>query len=222
MQSPGIIRVALVDDHNLFRKGIAELINGFTGYSVQWEASHGGELIDKLAPNDSPDIVLLDVNMPEMNGYETALWLKQHHPTTLILALSMYDTEEAIIRMLKSGARGYLLKDAEPAELKAALHNLATKGFYYSDLVSGTLVSSIHKGEQGSKAQAGIELLNDREVQFLKLACTELTYKEIADQMCLAARTIDGYREALFEKLEVKSRVGLVVYAIKHGIVSVT
>ena len=130
----------------------------------------------------------------------------------------MYDDEKSIIRMIKAGARGYVLKDADPAELRKAFDDVVAKGYYYSDLVSGVLVQSLHYDDAGNQKKI---IINDRETEFLKLACTELTYKEIADRMCLAPRTIDGYREALFEKLKVKSRVGLVVYAIRNGFVKI-
>ena len=219
MQPESPVLVALVDDHKLFRKGMVELINGFSGFSVRWEANNGRELTGLLQPGYLPDIVLLDINMPEMDGYETALWLQGHYPQVKVLALSMYDKEEAIIKMLKSGARGYILKDADPADLRAALTDLVRKGFHYSDLVSGTLMSSINRGNE--PASAGAVTLTKREVEFLKLACTELTYKEIADRMDVGLRAVDGYREDLFKKLGVKNRVGLVMYAVKHDIVKV-
>jgi len=216
-----ITKVALVDDHKLFRKGVAELINNFSGFQVIWEANNGLEFIQQLKTSNAPDIVLLDINMPEMDGYETAIWIKQERPQIKVLALSMYDDEDAIIKMLRYGARGYILKDAEPQELKTALHELVKKGYYYSELVTGTLLHSIHKeAEDINKHNPDAVKLNDRETEFLKLACSELTYKEIADKMCLAPRTIDGYREALFEKLHVKNRIGLVLYALKGGYVS--
>lgn len=218
MQAPDTITIALVDDHKLFRKGMVELINGFTGYHILWEANNGKELIEKFASDKLPSIVLLDITMPEMDGYETALWLKRHHPQVKVLALSMYDHEESIIRMLKSGASGYILKDADPADLKTALTDVVRKGFYYSDLVSGTLIQNMHK----ENTHKELAKLNERELEFLKLVCSELTYKEIADIMCVATRTVDGYREALFEKLHIKSRTGLVLYAIKHHIISVS
>jgi two-component system, NarL family, invasion response regulator UvrY len=214
------IKVALVDDHKLFRKGMVELINAFTGYRVIWEANHGKELIEKVSKEESPDVVLLDITMPQMDGYETAQWLKVHFPKIKILALSMYDQEDSIIRMFKSGATGYILKDAEPSELKAALQEMASKGFFFSPLVSNAFLNSMYKETQENKPTQQVTL-SGRETEFLKLACTELTYKEIADKMCLASRTIDGYRESLFEKLGVKNRVGLVLYAIKHGIVKI-
>jgi DNA-binding NarL/FixJ family response regulator len=219
MSAESVAKVVLVDDHKLFRKGMVELINGFKGYEVIWEANNGKDMIGKLTFSQKPDIALLDINMPEMDGYETAGWLKEHHPDVKVLALSMNDNEDSIIRMIRAGAKGYILKDAEPAELRLALHDLSTKGFFYTELVSGTLVNSLNRGVEVGKAPAAA--LSDRELEFLKLACSELTYKEIADQMCLATRTIDGYREALFEKLHVRSRTGLALYAVKHGLVEI-
>jgi DNA-binding NarL/FixJ family response regulator len=132
----------------------------------------------------------------------------------------MYDNETAIIRMIKNGAGGYVLKDAEPSELKTALYSLQEKGFYYSELVTGHLVHTISKMGDDTKAGSSLQL-NERELEFLKYACTELSYKEIADKMFLSPRTIDGYRDALFEKLDIRSRVGLVIYAIKNRIVNI-
>jgi two-component system, NarL family, invasion response regulator UvrY len=213
-------KIVLTDDHSLLRSGLASLVQSL-GHTVLFEADNGKDFIAKLNAKQLPDIVLLDINMPEMDGYETAQWIKQNHPDIKVLALSMYDNETSIIRMLKSGARGYILKDSEPAELKAAIHALMEKGFYYSDLVSGKLMYAINKMEDESGDLKNLVPLNDRETDFLKYACTELTYKEIADKMFVSPRTIDGYRDALFEKLHVKTRVGLVMYAIKNGIVNI-
>jgi DNA-binding NarL/FixJ family response regulator len=157
--------------------------------------------------------------MPEMDGYATTQWLKEHHPLVSVLALSMYDNEAAIIKMFRAGAKGYILKDSEPNELKAALDSIHSKGFYYSELVTGRLIHSINKMDDEKVSTKSNGNLNERELEFLKLACTEMTYKEIADKMFLSPRTIDGYRDALFEKLQIKTRVGLVIYAIKNGVV---
>jgi two-component system invasion response regulator UvrY len=212
--------IVLTDDHSLLRNGLASLVKDL-GHTVLFEADNGKDFIAKLDAKQLPDMVLLDINMPEMDGYETAQWIKTNHPDVKVLALSMYDNETSIIRMLKCGARGYILKDSEPAELKAAIHALMDKGFYYSDLVSGKLMHAINKMDDESGDLKSLVPLNDRETDFLKYSCTELTYKEIADKMFVSPRTIDGYRDTLFEKLHVKTRVGLVMYAIKNGIVNV-
>jgi two-component system invasion response regulator UvrY len=212
-------KVVLVDDHSLLRNGLAGVVKDL-GYEVLFEADHGKDLQRKLDKENLPDFVLLDINMKEMDGYETALWLKNTYPLIKILALSMYDDENAILKMLKNGARGYILKDSEPGELRGALEAIATRGYYYSELVTGKLIHSINKSDDDAAA-GNIARLNERELEFLKLACSELTYKEIAAQMHLSPRTIDGYRDALFEKLDIKTRTGLAIYAIKNGIVQI-
>ena len=212
-------KVAITDDHTLLRNGLASLVNSFPNFKVVLEASNGKDLQSQLDPQNLPDVMLMDINMPEMDGYDTADWLRKTYPQIRVLALSMMDTESAIIRMIKNGARGYVLKDAEPSELNEALNAILTKGYYYNDLVTGKLIFSINKLGNDEKDMKALLNLSDRETTFLKLTCTDLTYKEIADQMNVGVRTIDGYRDALFEKLKVKSRVGLVLFAIKNDIV---
>ncbi len=212
--------VVLVDDHILLRNGLANLIRSFGDYTVLFEANNGKNFMQQLDAENLPDIILLDINMPEMDGYETAFWLKENHPEIKVLALSMYDNDNAIIKMLKNGARGYILKDIEPNELKAALDSVFQKGYYYSEMITGKLIHSINTSDSNQQKIKNSVTLNDREIAFLKLVCTEMTYKEIADSMFLSPRTIDGYRDNLFEKLQVKTRVGLVMYAIRNTIVN--
>jgi two-component system, NarL family, invasion response regulator UvrY len=215
------IKVAVVDDHKLFRDGIAELIRGFSDYAVMIEADDGRDFINQVSETNMPDIVLLDINMKVMDGFETAQWLRKNHPAIKILALSMYENENAVISMLRFGVRGYLLKDIRKQELEAALSSIVKKGYYYTEMITGKLIHAISTGDESRPGASYKDLsaLNAREIEFLKLACTELTYKDIADKMCLSIHTIDGYRDALFEKLHIKSRVGLVLFAIKNKIV---
>lgn len=214
-------KIVLVDDHVLLRKGLADLVSN-QGYSVLFEAGNGKEFCEKLQKENLPDLVLLDINMPVMDGYETALWIKRNYPDIKVLALSMYDDENAVIRMVKNGARGYILKDTEPAELRSAIEAILNKGFYYTEMVTGRLIHSISGMDDEQQAtQQQLLNLTEREIEFLKLACSEMTYKEIADKMHLSPRTVDGYRDTLFQKLELKTRTGLVIYAIKNGIVVV-
>jgi two-component system invasion response regulator UvrY len=213
--------VALADDHSLIRNGLANLIDTFDGFKVIFQAGNGQELIDTLKPKSLPDIVLMDINMPKKDGYDTTRWLRDMYPDIKVLALSMYDNESAVIRMIKNGACGYILKDAEPSDLRRALNEIVQKGYYHSELVTNQLVKIIRQGGSDDDDKMPAQKLNDKEIEFLKHACTELTYKEIADKMFLSPRTIDGYRDALFEKLKAKTRVGLVLYAIKNGIVNV-
>lgn len=212
--------IALADDHVLLRKGLVSLVENL-GYKVILEVDNGQELTEQIQAGVHPDLVLMDINMPVKDGYETTKWLKNNAPLTKVLALSMYDDESAIIRMLKNGAKGYILKDSEPGELRIAIESILSKGFYYSEMVTGRLIHSINTMDDEDSPAKNLSGLNEREIDFLKLAATELTYKEIAEQMHLSPRTIDGYRDALFEKLNIKSRVGLVLFAIKNGLVKI-
>lgn len=212
-------RIVLVDDHVLLRNGLSALIKSL-GHTVLFEADNGNDFCKKLDAENLPEIILLDINMPGMDGYETCHWLKKNHPDIKVLALSMYDNETAIITMLKAGAKGYILKDSDPIQLKTALHDLEHKGFYYSDIVNGKLIYAINHLDE-NEASKKMNQISEREKDFLKYSCTELTYKEIADKMFVSPRTIDGYRDALFEKLQIKTRVGLAIYAIKNGLVDI-
>ncbi|MEI9810311.1 MAG: response regulator transcription factor [Bacteroidota bacterium] len=212
-------KIALVDDHTLLRNGMAALINSFDGYSVIFDAANGKEFIQQLKKYPVPDIVLLDITMPEMNGMETAEWMRKHLPAAKILVLSVMDIDSMIISMLKRGARGYLLKDSKPAIFKEALDHIRDTGFYMNELVSNKMLSYVTQNNE--KAQEEVSLisqLTENELNFLQLACTEMTYKEIAQKMELSPRTIDGYRDELLKKLRVQTRIGLVIFAIKHGL----
>jgi DNA-binding NarL/FixJ family response regulator len=213
--------VAIVDDHILLRNGLVNLFRGLETYAVLFDAHHGKDFIKQLQPRYLPDVVLHEINKPERNGYETASWLKRNYPGIKIFALSMYDNEHSIIRMMKNGARGYILKDIDPMDFRRALDSLLRKGFYYSELITGKLIHAVSQLDEPDESLKSVVSLNAREIEFLKLVCTEMTYKEIAEKMYLSARTIDGYRDALFEKLNVKSRVGLVLFTIKNNIVNV-
>lgn len=212
------ISVAIADDHSLLRSALAKLINTFEGYSIIMEADNGKELRNKIQQQVVPDIVMLDVNMPEMDGFETTQWLHKTYPQVKVLALSMFSDEKTIIKMFKVGAKGYLLKNTDPEELKKALDALIDKNVYLSEYVSGKLVSGLH---QESEEPVKEIILNEKEREFLRWTCSELSYKEIASKMFVSPRTVDDYRQSLFNKLKVHSRVGLVLYAIKNGIVEV-
>lgn len=212
------LSVALVDDHSMLRNGLAILVNELDGYEVVLQSDDGLEFTNNVIQNKlSPDIVLLDVSMPHMDGFETAKWISTNLPLAKILVLSMFDDEKSIIKMIRNGAKGYILKDSEPHELETALHDIVHKGYHYSDLVNGKLIHAVNKLDEQSEEERQSKLTG-RELEFLKLSCSEMTYKEIANIMCLSVRTVEGYRDNLFVKLDLKTRVGLVLYAIKHKI----
>ena len=211
--------IVLADDHILLRDALASLINTIDGLRVIGVAANGKEVITIFEKGNIPQLIILDLNMPEMDGYETTRWLQENHPGVKILILTMYDSEIALIRLLQVGVRGFLKKDVHPAELKAAILSVAENGYYYSNDTTGKLASFFHKSHS---SQTSIEkaLLSSSEIEFLKLASTDMTYKEIARNMQITPRAIDGYRDTLFAKLDVKSRVGLAIYAVKNGIVT--
>ena len=212
--------IAIVDDHTMFRKGLVSLINLFPGYQVQLEAANGQDLIKQLQPAKLPDILLLDIVKPEMYGYATAKWIRLNYPEIRILALSTMEGENAIIKMIKNGARGYVLKDAEPAELKRAFDDVLSLGYFFNDLVSRKVLQNVYQLGDTADEAGVFSRLTENELVFLKLACSEKTYFEIAKEMFLSERTIDGYRDSIFKKLNVTTRVGMALYAVKNGLVN--
>lgn len=209
-------KVVIVDDHVLIAEALAGIIDKLRDFEVLYTAENGQVLVDRFAkPQNIPDLVLLDIQMPQMDGFQTASWISQHHPEVLILALSMQDQEETIIRMVRSGARGYLLKNTHPADLELALQSMTKKGYYFPDWVTHKVLLAATGERHATRSMP----VNDREREFLKLAASDLTYKEIGDKMCCSPRTVEGYRDALFEKFDVKSRVGLVLVALRQGLI---
>lgn len=209
-------KIGLVDDHQLFLKSLSLMIESFGSYEVILEALNGKDLQDKIkGKKELPEMILLDVNMPLMNGKETATWLTEHHPEIKIVALSMNADDKAIISMIKAGCCGYLLKDTHPTELEKALDEINKRGYYNGDVGNINFRRLLAKSDE----KDGLAL-SEKEQQFLTFACSELTYKQIAAKMFLSERTIDGYREALFKKFNVQSRVGLALEALRKELVS--
>ena len=211
------IKIVIVDDHLLFSQALKGLIEDKENFEIIAQLKNGQELIDYFSGNDysKPDVVLMDVQMPIVNGIDATDWLTKNISDVKTLALTMENDEEIILKMLRAGAKGYLLKDIHPTVLHKAIEETVEKGFYYTEQVSDTL---LHANKVKSKSLDKVEL-KPRELELLKYACQEMTYKEIAEKMFLSPKTIDGYRERLFVKLDVKSRIGLVLYAIKEGII---
>lgn len=219
MNQQKLIKVAMADDHVLLRHALASLIDQSGTCQVILQASNGKELCGNLQEENLPDLVILDMNMPEMDGRETALWLQSHFPKIHVMMLTMYDSELALIRLLQVGVKGFMKKDIHPTELLHAIHSVMDNGYYYSAHTSSKLAGLFRESLDASVTLQRVTL-TEEEVEFLKMVCTEMTYKEIAHKMGMNPRSIDGIRDNLFNRLDVKSRVGLAMYTIRHGLVT--
>ncbi|RZJ79844.1 MAG: response regulator transcription factor [Flavobacterium sp.] len=206
------ISIAIVDDHTLFRSGLASLLDEFDEIEILFESTNGQDLQTKIKNQPDVDLILMDINMPVMDGFAATKWIKEYHPNVNVLALSMLEDEKAIIGMLRAGASGYMLKESTPNELLTAIKTVTEKGFFVNDLVSGRLLVALKDGDAKP-------IFSARELTFLQHCSTEYTYKEIAELMNVSHRTVDNYRESLFAKLNIRSRTGLVVYGIKNGLI---
>jgi DNA-binding NarL/FixJ family response regulator len=211
------INIGIADDHQLFVKSLNILIDSYSSFHVVLDAINGDDLLKKLSKAKTlPDVLLMDVNMPVLDGAKAATIIAQKYPTIKMVALSMKDDDTSILSMVKGGCCAYLLKDIHPDELEKALHEIHAKGYYNSDAYNINYRRLIiHAGREKDV------LLNEREKVFLQLASSDLTYRQIAAEMHLSERTIDGYRDAIFEKLNVQSRVGMVMEGIRRGMVRV-
>jgi DNA-binding NarL/FixJ family response regulator len=210
------INIGLVDDHQLFSKSLELMLASFKGFSVVVDARNGVDLQEKIKSVDVlPDILLIDVNMPIMNGAQTAIWMRANYPAVKLAALSMNDNDQSIIDMFKAGCCAYLFKDTHPDDFELALNQIYHKGHYNSDhhrLNFSKLVAN-----QDSEVH-----LTEKEKEFLTLACSDKTYRQISVIMKLSERTVDGYRESLFKKFNVQSRTGMALEAIRRGLVKIT
>jgi DNA-binding NarL/FixJ family response regulator len=207
--------IAVVDDHLLIAKAISVIIDGFEHFEVLYQAENGKALQEKMKVRvNIPDIVLMDISMPVMNGFEATQWLTDNYPDVTVMALSVQDDDDSLIKMIQCGAKGYLHKNVHPTELELALNTLMDKGMYFPAWATSKIFTSMSKKDK--KPNTPEIAFSERENEFLTYVCTELTYKEIADKMNCSPRTVEGYRDALFEKLEVKTRVGLAMYAVRN------
>ena len=212
-----MINIAIADDHTLIRKGIVEIISSFKQYKVIIEAGNGAELLSAINESDQmPDICILDISMPVMNGYETLLIIKRTWPEMKVLVLTMFNNEFSILKMVLGGAKGYLLKDCTPAELELALNNLYRYNLHHSELVPEEMFD-----KEKYKHLKPHQKITDKELLFLKYCCTELHYREIAELMEVSVRTVHAYRDSLFDKLGLKTRIGLVMYATSIGVIPI-
>lgn len=210
------ITIGIADDHQLFLKSLSILVESFKTFTILVDALNGDMLLKKLETlKELPDLILLDVNMPVLDGPATAKIISEKYPRIKLVALSMKDDDTSVINMIRAGCCAYLLKEIHPNELEKALNEVYKTGYYNAD------VSNLRYRRLLTHQKEEEELhLTDREREFLKLACSDLTYRQIADKMHLSERTIDGYRESLFQKLSVQSRVGMVLEALRRNLVS--
>ena len=197
----------------LDRQHISDAVKKFS--DAQEVLEHIREHRDNAA--QLPDLILLDLNMPVMDGYETTRWLRDNYPEVHVLMLTMYDSEPALIRLLQAGVKGFLKKDIHPLELKTAIQSVMRSGYYSSDSVTRKLINLLRKSGDDNELRKNI--LNDTEVRFLQMTCSDMTYKEIAQSLHMSPRAVDMLRDNLFTRLDAQSRIGLAMFAIRSGLV---
>ncbi len=218
---PKICSIILVEDHVVVRNGFKELIQTMGNFKVTAEFDNGKQLIDKIG-NLTADLIIMDLTMPVMDGAAAVKWMKEHDIEIPVLILTLDTSDKTIIELYKLGIRGYLSKTCTADTLKWALEEIQRTGYYHNELLSVAM-----RNDQQAKARDVnadvLDKLTEREKHFLELVGDkeEYTYEQIADIMHVHRRTVDGYRESLFEKFNIKSKTGLVLFAIKHGIVKI-
>jgi DNA-binding NarL/FixJ family response regulator len=211
------INVIIADDHKLFRKGIIALLEDFDFIGETREASNGTELIDLLETMKVlPDVILLDLQMPVMDGVEAHKKISKLYPEIKVVILTMEDDEQYIMHLISQGVNGYLLKNADPDEMEKAILKVVENGYYFSEIISTLIVKGVVKKDK-------LQVLpnpdfNERELKILELICKEFTASEIAEKLNLSVRTVEGYRQKLIDKAGVKNVAGLVIYAIKNNL----
>ncbi|MCD0466542.1 response regulator transcription factor [Flavobacterium sp. ENC] len=218
----GAIKIALVDDEILFRKGISFLLQREENIEIIFEASNGEELISRLEDNEiKPDIIIMDLKMPVLNGVEATKIIRKVYPDIKIIALTSYDTKSFVANMIQVGAVAYLIKNTTPKDLIHTINEVSRKGFYYSQTVLKTIQDTIISSKN-NKCNLETGFLSPREIEILQLICQQKTTSEIADQLFLSPRTVEGHRNNLLLKTESRNIAGLVVYAIQNEIAVLT
>jgi DNA-binding NarL/FixJ family response regulator len=210
------IKLALVDDQALFRKGMISLISEFGEMEIVIEAQNGKEFIDALK-KEKPDVVLLDLEMPEMDGIEVTKYLHKKYPQIKIIILTMHDDEEFVLHLAENGAHGFLLKNSNVETVIDAIYAVIAGKYYFKEDISALLVKGLAKS---AKAKPGFtdSVLTDREIEVVKLICKEFTNKEISEKMGISLRTVDGHRERILQRIGAHNTAGIVMYAVKHNL----
>lgn len=213
--------VFLVEDHVIVRNGLKELIENMGDYSITAEFDNGKQLVNKITEL-TPDMIIMDLTMPVMDGLATMKWLKQHKIPFPVLILTLDTSDRTVIELYKAGAKGYLPKTCTAETLKKAIDDILETGYYHSEMLSNALMKREPPKPRHSAGEGILSDFSERELEFLQLVCDkqEFTYEQIAKIMFVHRRTVDSYREALFSKFNIKSKTGLVLFAIKHGIIS--
>lgn len=218
MKSSNPIRIILADDHEIFRDGFKAMIRKQPSVELIGEAANGEELVE-ITRQLRPDVVVTDIKMPKMDGLQAAKILSKEFPGMGIVALSMIDEENLIIDMLEAGAKGYLLKNAHKNEIVEAIKAVNEDHIYYCNGTSAKLSRMIAKSDKiPFNKKVSKPELSEKEIEVILLICHEKTNKEIADELNLSIRTIEGYRDRIFEKIGARNSAGVVVYAIKNKI----
>lgn len=214
--------IVLIDDHVIVRNGLKELIEKLGPYTVTAQFDSGNAFLDAFPIEPKPDLVIIDLNMPGMNGFDLVEKLKNEENEQMVLILTLDSDEKTIIRLFRNGVRGFLKKNCSAEILKNALDSIFKTGYYHNEFLALSLRMDVEAAEPSSKDKILAEL-TEREREFLKLVCheQEYTYDQIADQMKVSSRTVDGYREAIFDKFAIKSKTGLVLFILKHQLFDV-
>jgi len=211
------IRIVIADDHEIFRDGFQIMLKKQSDIELVGEAADGNELIE-ITGAMKPDVVLTDIKMPILNGIEATRIIKKKYPAVEVIALSMFDDDNLIIDMLESGAKGYLLKNTPKSEIIEAIKTVYNGEFYYCRTTSQKLIELMAQSNFNPYKEITKPEFSPRELEIIVLICQQATTKEIASTLFLSIRTIEGYREKIQEKMNVKNAAGIVVYAIKNGI----
>jgi DNA-binding NarL/FixJ family response regulator len=212
------IKVAIADDHKIFRKGVILSLRPYTNIKFVQEAENGQELLDGLAESE-PDVILMDLRMPVKDGIETTKLVAKQYPHIHIVALTMYEDERFVSHMMEIGANGYLLKSADPSEIKKAIVEVATKGYYLNNFVNRILLKKSHARTKVIPSLNTEITLNDRERDVVKYICMEFTAQEIAQKLDLSPRTVEAIKDRLMERFGAKNTAGLVFFAVKNNLI---